>query len=684
MITQGIGGREFGAFACHVAAFAGRRLWAVALLGIAAAGAEGLGLVMLAPLLGHLGIAGSGQWVPAALGLGAALATYVTLVAAAALVVATRAVAVARLRFNYMDDLRRRVQAALLSMEWRSFSRLRASDAAHIMTTEIQRSAQGLDFLLRLGGWTVEILTLMAVALHLSPAMTALCLGLAALGAVLSRPLNRRVHAMGRQTGEAMRALHGDMTDDLAGMRLLRGLGLETERQARLEARLEAVHRSQLASQRWAAHSRAAQQVVAAMVAALAVWFSVRVLDNALADTLVLLAALARLVTTTLRFQDAWRMVLNTLPAHAAVTAFLDQCLAAAEPAAPDGVTDTPPPELNRGVELDDVVFRYGQDGPPALSHLSAHIPARAVTAVVGSSGAGKSTLADLLSGLVEANGGRVLVDGVPLAGAARRAWRRQVGYVPQDCILFHDTIRANLTLGAPEAGDAALWSALDTAAAGDFVRAQPRGLDTMVGDHGSQFSGGQRQRLWAASPRRGPLRLLATGRLVERKNVDTLLAALARLPARCEVVLRVGGDGPHRVRLERLVAELGLDSKVEFAGFIQPDRLPEHLAWADVYAFPTTREVWGIVLNEALAGGLYALASTDAGASHDLIDEGNGHLLDPRDPAAWTAAITRCAAERDSLRQGRWERAEAAMRFDTAVMAPRFVAALQSAVGPS
>jgi ATP-binding cassette subfamily C protein len=92
-------------------------------------------------------------------------------------------------------------------------------------------------------------------------------------------------------------------------------------------------------------------------------------------------------------------------------------------------------------------------------------------------------------------SGGRVLVDGVPLEAAGMASWRAQVGYVPQDTFLFHDSIRNNLLWAAPGVADEALWRALDAAAA-DFVRRLPRGLDTTVGDRGALLSGGERQRL--------------------------------------------------------------------------------------------------------------------------------------------------------------------------------------------
>ena len=114
----------------------------------------------------------------------------------------------------------------------------------------------------------------------------------------------------------------------------------------------------------------------------------------------------------------------------------------------------------------------------------------------MGPSGAGKSTLADVLMGLFTPDSGVMRVDGEPLTGESLPAWRLNIGYVPQDTFLFHDTVRANLCWVRPAATEDDVWNALETAAADEFVRRLPTGLDTEIGDRGIRLSGGERQRL--------------------------------------------------------------------------------------------------------------------------------------------------------------------------------------------
>ena len=121
------------------------------------------------------------------------------------------------------------------------------------------------------------------------------------------------------------------------------------------------------------------------------------------------------------------------------------------------------------------------------------------MVALVGSSGAGKSTIASLVARLYDVDSGAVRLNGVDVRDLTFDSLKETVGVVTQDGHLFHESIRANLKLAAPEATDAQLWAALERARLADVVADMPDGLDTVVGERGYRLSGGQRQRLTIA-----------------------------------------------------------------------------------------------------------------------------------------------------------------------------------------
>jgi ATP-binding cassette subfamily B protein len=157
------------------------------------------------------------------------------------------------------------------------------------------------------------------------------------------------------------------------------------------------------------------------------------------------------------------------------------------------GVADLPEPAT---VELRGVSFSYPGAEVPVLTDVSFRSGPGQVTAVVGGTGSGKSTLISLLPRLMDATGGSVLVGGVDVRELDPAVLHRVVGLVPQTSYLFTGTVASNLRYGRPDADDEELWAALRVAQAADFVTALPEGLEAPVSQGGTNFSGGQRQRL--------------------------------------------------------------------------------------------------------------------------------------------------------------------------------------------
>ena len=180
----------------------------------------------------------------------------------------------------------------------------------------------------------------------------------------------------------------------------------------------------------------------------------------------------------------------------------IDEVAEAREPA---GGTVTP--TLESGCRFEGVSFGYGFE--MVLDKVSMEIPASGLTVITGTSGSGKTTLTDLLLGFYQPQEGRILIDGRPLPEVDLRAWRGMIGYVPQELILFHDTVLANVTLGDPRLGEAEAKKALEAAGAWDFVESLPDGLETVVGEKGAKLSGGQRQRIALARALAGKPKLL-------------------------------------------------------------------------------------------------------------------------------------------------------------------------------
>jgi ATP-binding cassette subfamily C protein len=153
-----------------------------------------------------------------------------------------------------------------------------------------------------------------------------------------------------------------------------------------------------------------------------------------------------------------------------------------------------------RQIEIKDLCFGYRPELPLVLDGINLTIRAGETIGFVGTSGAGKSTLVDVLLGLLQPTGGRILVDGRDIAESLGD-WQQRIGYVPQAIYLVDDTIRRNVCLGLADSAidEKQVWLALTAAQLADFVQNLPHGLDTIVGERGVKLSGGQRQRIGIA-----------------------------------------------------------------------------------------------------------------------------------------------------------------------------------------
>lgn len=157
---------------------------------------------------------------------------------------------------------------------------------------------------------------------------------------------------------------------------------------------------------------------------------------------------------------------------------------------------DAKPLEIDRGsVRFDNVYFAYDPKRP-ILKGVSFNVPAGKTVAIVGPSGAGKSTLSRLLFRFYDIQQGSISIDGQDIRDVTQESLRSAIGIVPQDTVLFNDTIAYNVSYGRISATDEEVRSAAELAQIGPFIESLPEGYDAMVGERGLKLSGGEKQRV--------------------------------------------------------------------------------------------------------------------------------------------------------------------------------------------
>jgi ATP-binding cassette subfamily B protein len=146
-------------------------------------------------------------------------------------------------------------------------------------------------------------------------------------------------------------------------------------------------------------------------------------------------------------------------------------------------------------ITFENVSFAYEPERP-ILKHVSFTVPAGQMVAIVGPSGAGKSTISRILFRFYELAGGRVMIDGQNIQDITQASLRAAIGMVPQDTVLFNDTIEYNIRYGKPDASPAEVREAARLAQIHEFIMTLPQGYDALVGERGLKLSGGEKQRV--------------------------------------------------------------------------------------------------------------------------------------------------------------------------------------------
>jgi ABC-type multidrug transport system fused ATPase/permease subunit len=396
---------------------------------------------------------------------------------------------------------------------------------------------------------TVTLLLALAAMLTLSWQVTLLALLLLPVFLLPARRIGRQLAGLQRVAAESNAAMTGQTTERFSapGATLVKLYGRPEAESARFAARARAVRDVgvRTAMVQWTFIS--ALTLVSALALSLVYGLGGR---YALAGTLEPGAVVALALLLTRLYAPLTALASARVDVASAVVSFervfevLDLVPLVRErpdarevPDGPvsvevDGVTFAyPPADRVSLASLEDVTRLDGRGGVDVLHDVSFTVQPGQVLAIVGSSGAGKSTIASLLPRLYDVDTGAVRLGGVDVRDLTAASIRRTIGLVTQDGHLFHESLRDNLLLAAPDATDAELEEALTRARLGDLVRALPDGLGTVVGERGYRFSGGERQRLTIA-------RLL-----LARPRVVLLDEATAHLDATSEAAVQEALD---------------------------------------------------------------------------------------------------------------------------------------------
>lgn len=470
---------------------------------------DGLGLLLILPLLEHLftdpaeSIAPSPllAWIRESVGIASAeglLWLMVLVFSAKGVISFVGASYNARLQVALQKELLGKLYDAQLRMRYRYYADRNTGHFYNLysQTFGFVGAAQSLAGML-VGCVRAAVYLLLALAVSPMFGIAAI-----AVGAVLFR-LFRGVHDRVLDLAQRSAAHMGDLSQRFVQSIQSFKYLVATDSAAPLRAAaLRSMSRAgalDLQQGLWMAFTQALREPIAVLLIALVFVVHLRNDAGGLAPVMVSILLFYRGVNTVLGVQGSWQETLSSI----GVVDWLHGEFQRLE-AERERTGGEPAPALTEGIEFVDVAYAYDARKGRVLNGVSFAVPARATVALVGPSGAGKSTIVDLLTLMLEPVAGGIRIDGIPATRIEPRSWRRQIGYVLQEPVVFDDSIAANICLwSGDERSDPTLAARIRHAARqaslAEFIESLPDGYQTRVGDRGIQLSGGQRQRLFIA-----------------------------------------------------------------------------------------------------------------------------------------------------------------------------------------
>jgi ATP-binding cassette subfamily C protein len=493
--------------------------------------AEGVGLVTLFPVLeiaegGTVPDNTAGRAVVEALSLLNLRPTLGTLLALIVLAISLKAILllVAQKQVGFtvarvVLDLRLKLIKGLFEVRWGYFGTRTPGEFAASITAESQRSGAAYNESCNIVSALFNMMAYVIVATLVSVWITVGVFGVAAVLFLVARAYLRQSRESGDSQTRSQRTLSSRLVDVLQGVKPLKAMGREGLVWPFLEHETMKLNLASRKQVRAAATVRAFQEPILTLFLAIGLFIVVGMASMPLASTLIMAFLFYRMAIHVNTLQMRYQIVLTLQSAFFSMMRQLDEIQAARETSTGTRVVTG----LSEGIQLEDVSFDYGEG--PVLKGLNAYIPAGSFVAVHGESGSGKTTFADLIVGLHRPTQGLILVDGFPLGELDLGSWRRCIGYVPQELLLFSESILLNVTLGDPAYSREDAEMALRLAGAWDFVQAKSGGLDHPMGDRGTMVSGGQRQRIALARALVGNPSLLILDEVTTALDPDTELA---------------------------------------------------------------------------------------------------------------------------------------------------------------
>jgi ABC-type multidrug transport system fused ATPase/permease subunit len=394
-----------------------------------------------------------------------------------------------RAKYGVLRDLVISLCRDFLNARWKFFTGSAQGTLLNTLTREIQTVGDGFAAMAIFFANVVQIGLYLTVPLFISWQVTCVSLGVALVFAGPFFLLGKISHTLGRRNTITGNRFMSMLQESFASAKVVIGFGKSKSQVQDIARSFDAHRQATLKSQTLALAVPLTYYPLGLLVIVVAMLYS-RKLMVPFSETTIILYSLIRVLPLVGQLPGQKTALDIFFPSYEQVKRLRDEATSLRQPSGTRKF-----PGIRNEIRLEDVSFtHFGHQ--PVLSHIDITIPKGKMVAFVGESGSGKTTLGDIIMGFYAIDSGKVLIDGTELEEFDIISYRRKIGYVPQDSVLFNMSIKENLLWANEQASDEQMRDACRTANAHSFIEEFPYGYNTVVGDRGIRLSGGQLQRI--------------------------------------------------------------------------------------------------------------------------------------------------------------------------------------------
>lgn len=391
---------------------------------------------------------------------------------------------------HVMTELRLQLIRALLAAKWSYFVSQPTGRFANAIGSETVIAARVYQIAAQFISTVMQVLVYGVLILFVSWEIALLGFVVGALVLFVFKGFINITRRAGERQTRLLNSLTIRLTDALNGIKPIKAMAREAQLLPLLEKETQELNESQQ-HQVWSTEAlRILQEPLLVGIIAVGLYFTLSYTSKSFAELMVMVFLFHRLLNRIQVSQQTYQLVAQGESAFWSI----HQSILDAEAAKELAVNHGKYVRLANQISFESINFSYGDK--VVLEEASLSIPAGQFVAIIGPSGSGKTTIVDLMLGLMSPDRGNIKADEIPLKDINLEGWRKQIGYVPQEMFLFHDSVLKNITLGDKSITTQDVEDALRAAEAWDFVSSLSSGLDTTVGERGTMLSGGQRQRI--------------------------------------------------------------------------------------------------------------------------------------------------------------------------------------------